>query len=117
MSGPVPSPRINGMIGLSGTVRRPWVMVIFSPGGGVTSLKGMEVLFYLDLGGIWSAKILASVSVIFESRFVSHRATASLNSALLLRTTRRLCSKTTGMEMSVLLSWRSACGDDLLKAS
>ena len=35
MSGPVPSPRMNGMIGRSGTLSLPAAMVIFSPAGTV----------------------------------------------------------------------------------
>ena len=38
MSGPVPSPLMNGMIGLSGTSSLPAEMEIFPPAGGVTSL-------------------------------------------------------------------------------
>jgi hypothetical protein len=38
MSGPVPSPRMNGKIGFSGTVSLPLLMVIFPPAGGVMSL-------------------------------------------------------------------------------
>ena len=38
MSGPVPSPRINGRMGLSGTVSLPFEMVTFSPAGGVRAV-------------------------------------------------------------------------------
>ena len=34
MSGPVPSPSMNGMIGWAGTLRMPSAMVIFSPPAG-----------------------------------------------------------------------------------
>src|SRR5438094_2409865 len=40
ISGPVPSPRMNGMIGRSGTFNLS-VLVIFSPAGGATSLYGI----------------------------------------------------------------------------
>src|SRR5690606_11396456 len=36
MSGPVPSPSMTGMMGLSGTTHRPFSMVIFWPSGGVS---------------------------------------------------------------------------------
>src|SRR5438309_3402428 len=36
MSGPVPSPSMNAMIGLSGTRSLPWSIVIFSPFGSLT---------------------------------------------------------------------------------
>src|SRR5262249_19630429 len=36
MSGPVPSPSMNGMIGSSGTVSCPWRWVIAVPDGGVS---------------------------------------------------------------------------------
>ena len=35
MSGPVPSPSIKGMIGLSGTLSLPLVRVIFAPSVGI----------------------------------------------------------------------------------
>ena len=38
MSGPVPSPRMKGMMGLSGTLSLPWAVVILPPAGGVMSL-------------------------------------------------------------------------------
>src|SRR5690242_18307806 len=39
MSGPVPSPSMKGMTGRSGTVRRPFAIVIFSPPAGGTGWK------------------------------------------------------------------------------
>src|SRR5204862_2072735 len=41
ISGPVPSPRMNGMIGRSGTFS-VWVLVILSPWGGVRFLYGIR---------------------------------------------------------------------------
>ena len=37
MSGPVPSPSMNGRIGRSGTVSTPLLMVIFCPSAGTTT--------------------------------------------------------------------------------
>src|SRR5579862_2674553 len=37
MSGPVPSPSMKGMTGLSGTLSLPLLIVIFAPCGGVVS--------------------------------------------------------------------------------
>ncbi len=42
MSGPVPSPRINGMIGMSGTFNPPAETVIFSPAGTVVVVYGIS---------------------------------------------------------------------------
>ena len=45
MSGPVPSPSMNGMIGLSGTLSRPSTMVMVSPpAGGVNGAGEMEAV-------------------------------------------------------------------------
>jgi hypothetical protein len=41
ISGPVPSPRIKGMTGFSGTFSFPLAIEIFPPAGGVTSLYDM----------------------------------------------------------------------------
>src|SRR6266478_7579469 len=45
MSGPVPSPRMNGMIGRSGTFSLS-VLAIFSPAGGLISLYGIRLPLY-----------------------------------------------------------------------
>src|SRR2546421_3841458 len=42
MSGPVPSPRINGSTGLSGTVSFPSLIETFPPVGGFKSLYAMD---------------------------------------------------------------------------
>ena len=43
MSGPVPSPSMNGMIGWSGTVSLPSWIVIFWPCGGTFSLSAVDI--------------------------------------------------------------------------
>ncbi len=43
MSGPVPSPSMNGMIGWSGTCSRPLLMVIFWPSAGTLSLTVLGI--------------------------------------------------------------------------
>src|SRR5207247_6559496 len=48
MSGPVPSPRMNGITGLSGTMSLPLLIVIFPPAGGVIFFYDMskQMCFY-----------------------------------------------------------------------
>ncbi len=43
MSGPVPSPSMNGMIGWSGTASLPFEIVIFWPCGGTSSLTAVDI--------------------------------------------------------------------------
>src|SRR6185503_5001848 len=43
MSGPVPSPSMNGMIGWSGTASLPLAIVIFCPCAGTLSLRAVDI--------------------------------------------------------------------------
>ena len=48
ISGPVPSPMMNGMIGWSGTVSLPFLMEIFAPpaGGATLGLVGVVAIVF-----------------------------------------------------------------------
>src|SRR5688572_31082227 len=65
MSGPVPSPSINGMIGLSGTMSLPSRMEIFAPCAGGVIFTGaavdIETISSLKSGAMLARRVVAKM--------------------------------------------------------